>query len=385
LRDSLREAHRRQGVRVAVMMLLGLQLGLVSCVSAGQREWTTDNYRLWFDSVVAKQSEMLDRTAASGIGRSYYTFSYALDGILGMYEGTHSPEYLEQALKWAEVMISKATIIDVHNLQNWSGDWLSPYATTPISHHLHDLQGSTQLTRVARIVLTDAELKQRFGDRATAIYRFVKDNIIDKWLYARNAESWYRANAVNTARHYNDKTALVARILIDLYRIDGSVAYSSLASHLLEGFKARLRPHGRGSLVWDDGTLDTSHANRMPSMVVAAYEAGLVVSKREIEGLSRLLTEIIWDGSITSPRFTNFIYGTNQAALQRPPYGLGQIYSGWLALGAHDAGVQWLGDAVVSALMSGVRNASIDYMASVWGEMCLLGHLARNRAKLLAD
>src|SRR5687767_6153399 len=101
-------------LRAIIAILLAVQLGLVSCASAGQQRWTVDDYRFAFDSVLAANIVMLDRTAASGNGRAYYTFSYALNGTLGMYEGTRDPKYLAQALKWAETMISRATIIDVH-------------------------------------------------------------------------------------------------------------------------------------------------------------------------------------------------------------------------------------------------------------------------------
>src|SRR5688572_5213968 len=159
----------------AIAMMLVLQAGLVSRVSAGQ-VWTSDRYQKAFDSILYEHGDMLDSAAASGRGSTYYTFSYALDGILGMYEGTGDLRYLEQALAWGETMVAKAKITDTDGLLNWSGDWASPYSRTPISYHLYDLLGATQLSRLARLIVTDSRLKSSYGSRGFAIYRFVKEH-----------------------------------------------------------------------------------------------------------------------------------------------------------------------------------------------------------------
>ena len=45
--------------------------------------------------------------------------------------------------------------------------------------------------------------------------------------------------------------------------------------------------------------------------VIDAYEAGVVITRRDLDGLANLLTEVMWDGSLTSPRFSNSVDGGN--------------------------------------------------------------------------
>ena len=201
-----------------------------------------------------------------GVGQA----QYVLEGALAMYEGTGDRKYLEQVLEWAETMISKATIVDGQGKQNWAGPWVTPYADRPIAYMLHELQGSTALARLARLILSDSTLRQKYGARAQAVYRFVEEHIADKHL--RRAESWFRAVTHDTSKQYTDKAALLVRILLDLHEIDGNSAYLAFAQDLLNAFKRRLSPYSGGSLVWDldatDGPYDTSHANRFAFMAV---------------------------------------------------------------------------------------------------------------------
>jgi hypothetical protein len=171
-------------------------------------------------------------------------------------------------------------------------------------------------------------------------------------------------------------------LLLDLYRCDKTERYRDLAEELLEGFKRRLVRYKHGALIWDTGgaeVLDTSHANRMPYMVVDAYESGVVIQRHHIEGLARLLTSVIWDQSTVSPQFANFIDGSNKPAFGRGPWGIGQIYSGWITLGRYDPGVQSVGEATLRALTHGTLNPSLRYMNTLYGKLSLIGHLARNR------
>jgi hypothetical protein len=342
-------------------------------------------YQSYFDGVHQSAASSLNAVAASGDGWTYYNFSYAFDGILGMFEGTRDVKYLNQALVWAEQMVASATIVDIHGKRNWRGTWQSPYSATPITHQLFEFQGAPPLARLARIILTDPGLRVTYGVRAQAIQRFVKDHIVDKWLYARKAEGAIRSQAANN-RAYPDSVALFTLIVLDLGRIDGNPAYLSLVRDLLDAFTARLQSYSGGSLIWDVGkspevpgeSLDTSHANRFPYMVSEAYEAGIGVTQTHTDGLARLLTDVIWDQSTSSPRFTNLIDGTNPPVFGYPPYGNGQIYSGWATLGVRDSRARMVAEATLQALIAGMRNPSLDLIGSSVGKMALTGHVTRN-------
>jgi hypothetical protein len=171
-------------------------------------------------------------------------------------------------------------------------------------------------------------------------------------------------------------------MLLDLYLIDGNPAYAALASDLLDAFIQRLDPYNNSSLIWDLGVsstgYDTSHGNRMPYMAVDAYVAGMKIDKTHLSGLSNLLTRVIWDQSLSSPRFTNYISGDNSDFAGRSAWGNGLIYAGWITLGAYDPNVQKVAEAVLAAVSAGVRNPSLDYMSTVYGKIALAGFVTRN-------
>jgi hypothetical protein len=368
----------------AQLSAASIAIALIFAGLAGQASGETDASGL-FDRLLNDNLDRLNRMAASGDGRKYYTFSYVMEGTLAQYEATRDTRYLEQVLVWAESMIASARVVDIHGLRNWSGRWVSQHASSPIAHQLDDLQGATALARAARLILTDEILSKNYGHRARELKRFVQHDIVEKVLEAHRSKIWYRTNAANTRELFSDKTALLVRLLLDLYRCDETERYRDLAEELLGGFTRRLVSYKKGALIWDGpgvGPFDTSHANRMPYMAVDAYESGVVIERQHIEGLARLLTEVIWDQSMWSPQFANYIDGSNGRIAGRGPWGNGQIYSGWLTLGGYDARVQLLGEATLRALKHGRLNPSLRYMDTLDGKLSLIGHLARNRRNL---
>jgi hypothetical protein len=339
-------------------------------------------YKAAFDAVYTAYSGEFDTLVASGDGETYYTFSYVLDGTISMYLGTKDETYLARALAWSETMLAKATIVDSNGDRNWSGPWASPYSATMISYHLDDLQGSAPLARLVKVIKTSPALDALYGARANAILAFLKTDIVAKWADHRSAASWYHDNAYDKTVPYNDKIALDLKILTDVYQIDGS--YQSTIDDLATALKQRLAPIGtNGALIWDNGvgydgmtTWDTSHANRHPYVMFEVLKSGRIFSSSDLAGVERLLTTVIWNGSVTDPRFTNFIDGTNVTYLGRGPWGLGQIYSGWISLANVDATVFRAGDASLTAVLGKVSNPSVDYMNTEFGKTELAGHLA---------
>lgn len=341
-----------------------------------------------------KNRNYLDSDAASGNGYVYYSFSYILDGTLCMYEATKDLEYVEQVLDWAEVMVSNASVIDKNGNYNWKGTWVSPHTGTPISYQLWDFQGSTELARLSRIIKLNPSLNAIYGMRATAIYNFVKDHIVDKWLFKRNSLSWFYDDVKQQKQPLNDKTVLLMRILVDLYLAGGDSKYKGIVTKLAESFKTRFQPY-KGALIWDFGikwpkgyggcSMDTMHANRYPYTVIDLYKAGIVFTIDDVQGLANLLVKVIWNQSFDSPCFTNYIDGTNDCFKDsgpgnnvRGPWNNGLIYSGWIGLGEFDSKVQAIGDAVLKAILAGKRNPSLDYMNTVYGKIELAGHQAKN-------
>ncbi|MBU6415377.1 fibronectin type III domain-containing protein, partial [Patescibacteria group bacterium] len=150
--------------------------------------------------------------------------------------------------------------------------------------------------------------------------------------------------------------------------------------------KNRLVPFTGNSLIWDQGlnpdgsghAIDTSHANRYPDMAIDAVNAGIgALTKTDLTGLSNLLTAVIWDQSLSSPQFTNYIDGNNDPYGSRPAWNDGLIYIGWVKLSGYDNKVLTVADAVLKAIMAGVSNPSLDYNSTYHGKIALSGHLAK--------
>lgn len=355
-------------------------------------------YQTIYDTEYQNNRATLDAMAASGNGGTYYTFQYAFGGTLSMYEATGDVKYLERALTWAETMISKATIIDSKGNRNWSGVWASPYSATPIAYQLDDLQGSTELARLAKLILTDATLSSAYGSRALNIYNFVRDHIVNKHFFSRGGLAWFQNDVTQTNRAMNDKTALALRVLTNLYVTSASLGgadnvtynYEAILTQLATGFKGRFMSY-QGGLIWDkdlgvygpippnDPTtyVDTSHANRYPYAMVDLYKAGIVFTQEYITGVSTLFTNVIWNQSLTDPRFTNFIDGTNYAIDWRGEWGWGITYHGWVVLAEFDPQVLEVADATLQAILDGVSNPSLDSMDNLHGKIALSGHLAK--------
>ncbi len=346
-------------------------------------------YQSIYDKEYQKSHKIYDSMAAAGDTtrtNTYYHFQYVLAPTVSMFEATGDEKYLERSLLWAETMISKAVIIDKNGNRNWSGPWQSPYADKPTAYMLGDLQGSTELARMARIILTDPKLKAKYGKRAQVIYEFVRDEIVEKYIRVRNALSWFRKTFSQHTAPMSDKTIILTRILADLFLIDGNPRYGDLAKEFAEGFRKRLEPY-KGGLIWDRGlgckgntSMDTSHSNRPPWTVIDLYKAGMVFSIDDIKGMANLLTKVIWNKSLTEPRFNNFIDGSNGKFRNSGPWGVGQIYSGWVKLGEFDPEVQKVAEAVLEAILAGKKNPSLDYHNNAMGRLSLAGHLAANLA-----
>src|SRR5262249_48668842 len=120
------------------------------------------------------------------------------------------------------------------------------------------------------------------------------------------------------------------------------------------------------------------HANRFPHMALDAYDAGVVITSGDVNGLAHLLINVIWDGSMTSPQFANFIDGTNGLAFGRSAWGNGQVYSGWVLLAGYDAQAQNVAEATLTAIINNLSNPSLDYMSTVYGKVNLTGFVTRS-------
>jgi len=379
-----------------VFLLAGLAGGTVHGAAS-----SLAYYQNVYDSEYSQNKATYDSYASSGVGRDYYTFQFPFGATLSMYDATKDAKYLQRALTWGQSMVSAARIIDANGNKNWSGDWVVPYSATPIAWMLDDLQGSTELARVARIVLTNPTLKSTYGAQAMVIYNFVRDHIVNKTLYKRAGLAGFQSNVNNTGNAMSDKTELLINILVDLKLASAALGGADNNAYnypgVLDGLAKGLKDHNgikprfelfKGGLIWDLGmgfekpyaSVDTSHANPASSAIIELYRAGIVFDRSYVQGLADLFTKVIWNQSLTDPMFNNFINGSNGNFRNRGAWASGLIYSGWIKLAEFDPQTFSVADAVLTAILAGKTNPSLNYNNTIWGRVSLAGHLAKAAA-----
>lgn len=360
----------------------------------------TVNYQATFDNEYTTNQATFDSMSISGWGPNYYTFQYVLMGTLSMFEATLDTKYLLYALVWAEAMVTAATITDSNGKKNWGGIWASPYSATNIAYQLEDIQGATEMARVARIIITDAGLNATYGTRAQAVYAFVRDHIFNKNILTRSWLSEIQGFLTQTTNAMNDKPLLVMNVLLDLKRISAASGGADNTTYgwpaMLDNLADLVLDHGSGpnrwtslggGIIWDENkgfespylavSVDTMHANRMPACIIELMRDGIVFDEATyVVGLANLLTNVIWTGSLTDIRFNNFINGVNTTYRNRGPFMNGFIYSGWAMLAEFDLDTFVLMDAVLKQIVDG-NPTYLSYNDTIYGRIALSGHLAK--------
>ena len=379
-------------------------------------------YKTQYDANYALYSSTFDGYSTSGNANTYYTFQFALEGTISLYEATGDTTYILRALAWCEAMVSQAYTInkvDDDGKLNWNGG-LDAYGQTDIGLFLDEIQGAAGIALCARVILEDASLGTTYDARAEALYDFVRDHIIYKHLVDRGEYSWLNNKTANTAVVWTDKAAIAASIMCRLQRcntvlgvsdsVNGANTfgtgqnYTTFLADKATKFKSRLLEADDGdasctcfgggasvgTLVYDCDSLesrlpnhsdDTSHANRAPAMCIDLYESGYTsgtqIELTDLEGLAKLINEVIWNGSTTSPLFTNFTDGNNDPWSTNLAYESGVIYHGWVKLAPYDATTFVVMDSTLRAIVAGTSNASLNKMNNQHGWAALSGHIAK--------
>lgn len=361
---------------------------------------TSFTFQPYFDSVWASQQGNLDWYSDNPGGNScenVYTFSYAMDAMIGMYEGTKDSKYVAQFLTWAEHLEAQHTIVDSNGKTNWPGTD-GQWGATPVCIQLYEFQGTAPISRGVRIILADATLTDSYHTRATALYNWLKSEVVDKWYGRSGAVANLKASSADMTQGLDDKPVFFARLALNLHRISANATYLADATTIINNFHARftswaggtasIYDYGLGNSIGSPGyqlyaiAPDTSHANRPPFLASEAYEAGIAFTLAELQKFGRLLTGTIWNQSTTSPLFHSYIDGTDISGgycfNQNCTVGSnGFIAGGWCILALYDTPTYTLCGQTAQALVNGVSNASLNYMNTLWGQMELAAFVTR--------
>jgi hypothetical protein len=324
-------------------------------------------------------SRTMDDTSRCGRSYEYYNLQLSLDPLLTMYEVTRQKDYLEFALHLCENMrAAAAEDRDGDGHPEWDGSLKGEHVGDFPDTLLPDFQGAAAMARTARIILADEQLTATYGERARPIAEFVGRHIVDKWIVDRRQRAWFRK-----LDKWSDKTSMLIRMELDLYRISQERERLEVAQELARACRSRFVQvdDARGLMTWTASASDTSHSNREVTCILACYDAHLVFTRADVDLLCNTLLKNIWDGETDRPRFRNYITGANDPlpGRSRGAFGWGQIYDGWVKLGRYNDEIQ----AVCMTLWQQIKvrdreNPSVEANAGPHGELAMPANLAHN-------
>lgn len=360
-------------------------------------------YQDFFDSEYNANAGAFNSVVASAPSFSTNAATMAvLDGTLLMFEATRELRYLTRVLAWCETLVATCTILDTQGYKNWPGEWTNNGRTSPDQAIAYDLNTSARLdpmARCARLILTDAQLTALYGARAIAIRNFCTTQMT-KMIVGWGQGPALDTVAANVDSDFDDRLGRLTYVMIQLV-LTGDTQWQPRMTTWLNGFQNRMHVHALDAdcLVWNDSptfnhfgggpTEDTGHANINIEMMVDAAEFGFVLPFNAIFGPSisaaNLFTQRMWDGTISAPRFTNMIDGSNPTVFSNPPYSYGIIYPGFARFGKFHTVAQQASEAMLDCIITGAScvSASKQYNNTIFGRSSLAGILTANQAASL--
>ena len=130
--------------------------------------------------------------------------------------------------------------------------------------------------------------------------------------------------------------------------------------------------------VVDAETMHRSYVDQYADTIEAQTLSGdcYVFTRRDVERMAHTLTDTIWNGSLSAPRFSNYINGGNKP--YRPndkPYDVGNVCPGWALFGEYSTEARRILSHTLKAIGEG---QTVGQNASSYGYVALNGHLLRN-------
>lgn len=385
-------ARRVRVLLVAVAYAISTLLAAVPSARAGAGDLRPlAYYKAIFDRELQEHQKALDNLAYNGsCYNGYYCLQWPLRAMIHMYQATGDRKYFEQALEWSLAAIAGARIRDEDGYKHWAGPW-DYFGAQNIAYFLFAISASTEIARLVSIIADDQELAREFMADARILHAHIAKNVVER--YWERIRGWKNRSCDKNRGAMSTKPMMAAQTLVHLNAFRANAAYAAMAKGIADCFLARTSSFKNGSIIWDLERIDspytdTAHANRAPGMVLALYEAGFAFDKSLVDGIGRLFTRVIWNGSVANPLFHNFIDGTNKVPHNSRPDGLGpfrhgMIFSGFAWLSTHSCEAARAVQALLDAVEAGNMNASALMNASQragYGHLALIANVARATA-----
>ncbi|MCG5454656.1 hypothetical protein PSH03_003818 [Micromonospora sp. PSH03] len=196
---------------------------------------------------------------------------------------------------------------------------------------VHDGMIGTAIAKFARLVHGQPSLPATYAEQAATYRAFLEDEIVPRWesspyigntwistagTYTQppNFDSFsHSPRPANDYLPYNQSLAY-GQMLLVLHQVNGDATYLDRARRTGQFFKGRLTLNG-DAYTWtyspqSTAVEDTSHANIDVGAARELYESGNVFTATDMQRFTNTLTQLMWNGSLTTPRVSKFVNGT---------------------------------------------------------------------------
>jgi hypothetical protein len=271
-----------------------------------------------------------------------------LNGFYYGYLATHDPKWVDMLVDWTDSWIHRG-IKEPDGYLGWPKDDGASTAVVPglyTDNMLGDAMGFRPVVLMANVILKTPALKQRYGDKARG-YLALSEQMFEKWdkrgcwrevhdggLWVvptfgidKKTGQWtegYARRATDGFSLPDNKENYIAQWLLAMYDVTHKPIYRQRAEKWWQVMRSRMKLREDGKYyVWDywdpagpwdykpDGSTkhwvgvhpNGGYYDIDVEGIVAAYEHGLVFTRKEIDRLIATNRDYMWNHQITGAKF----------------------------------------------------------------------------------
>ncbi len=264
--------------------------------------------------------------------RMYFVWP-AIDGLLSLYEATGNAEYVGHAVSWSNRYRGMGTDEDGDGYLDWDSSWIEG------KNHGHvEWRAADGIARTVALIRTDPRLEAYRSD-GEVLLPFLEKHVWEKWT-----GGYSDSGGTTTVTHFIGRMGIIA---LGLYHATGKDTYLEFIEDRGQILKGGLHLNERDAYIWHTyagkrrgkpKVIDTSHAGDTVNFMVEAYRTGLVFDEADIGRLVNTVKRNLWNGSLSSPQFQDYIHGGNEISKwSTGGYGrTGKNQGGWTKLAEFD-------------------------------------------------
>ncbi len=324
-------------------LLAAAALGLLACaataMAADQKSAAEGAYQQ-----VVREGEAYAQKLGAGEDFGWHV-AFNLGNFVEGYRGTKDAAWLDAGVKAYDYTIGKMSVAP-DGYKGWIGAY--EYDTKVWSDvHVSDAILLNHMLAFAELVLADEKLKKTYGDKANGYIALAKHDFVEKWdkrntwhedgpygIYTQGDKFCAPNDFKAWVKHTDDLDGIslpfnkqndAGAVMMKLYRITGDKFYHDRAQKIFAFLKSRLNLAGDyytwnywepfGPWDVDLKKKDTrlwmaTHPHRNyqigeVSLIVEAYNTGIVFDQKDIERIINTNLEVMWNQDKAAPKFVN--------------------------------------------------------------------------------